>query len=1545
MNFTTSLDITWERFASCQADPKMAFEALTRQLFNQEFCPGVHLQSADNNPGVEVEPVPVTDKNGNKKWISFQSKHFDKSVKYDDIKDSCLKAVKHYKGKLNVIYLYCNLRLNRERSSTYRDAEKLLNDAGIKLVPITNEAILDMLRRPEYANLALYYFGIVQLSSEWFKEKAEVTFDYLDERFNRLFNIDTATSAELSLFLHDDAGIASLNKRKSVLIDDVQKSLERQEYSSNKTAFLTKLLKTISGIPDVTIKNINDVFGWDKIINDAVAEEIGELQNELQSVEKQREELNVQRDVVRKNDDKDKEDLDNLNQRYSELVHTQRVIEDFLNLTKRLEFSPEEQQLISNNILFIQGVAGIGKSHLLANELHELIAHNKAGVLILGLTFLSSDFADKQILNSLDVSVPGFSFKDFVNILDNYGVMHDQIVPLMIDAINESWNKDIWKIGLDRIISAINTAKNVRLIVTYRTEYRRILLSDSLKRKTDNGIVVTLNHYGFQGIETEALRTFLDYYNIPFSPDFYFSFDISNPLFLSLFCKTYKPGEEQSLPSLYERLMYQVNSNVSRRLKLEIGEGSSHIFLSDLVDAFCEEGSKLGHRSITRTQLMGLSTWKRWGLQGKEGDIITELIREKFFCDLFMPESTGIEEESYYFAYDQMFDYYCAKYIVNSYKGKTEELIQYFTTTVLKIENGRTVGYGTQIFIIACALCGKDGFSIFDKVLDQITDGSDRYELVHSLMQSYSWRRIETINEEELFHIINKYSVTCEDVCKLLISNSMKVEHPFNAEFMHAYLMRMKLNQRDYVWTVQINSLVDEENRLWQLVRKYERGESLEYESEEQKKLFIITLSWLLTSSNRTLRDHTSKAIVEILKDDFSLCEWLLRKFDNVNDPYVIQRLYTIVVGAVLKRKSGERDTFKSLAGYVYSAIFDQEYVYPDILLRDSARTIIERFLYEYPDEAPEFDVNVFRPPYRSQDIPVVERKEYKDSPEDEKNKLFGVWNITHSLHFEGMGMYGDFGRYVFQSAIDYFDVPGGRWHNGTSLQDDENSFQGNIYYYALHYIFEELGYTNELFGEYDSSLSQYSYFNRSEVLKTERIGKKYEWIAMHNILARISDRYKVHDFNDTINDYEGPWNPDVRDFDPTYNHEQIIAPESVPSFEKSDDTFNVSAQENYIDFGRINIKEIDGENKHKRQPSKNDLLIEEWLFKKINFFKATIKNILLEADDKTQWVVLSRYIDKNAFQQNDINGNIKKFDTWSWTVPFVARQEEAEDIVCCILQHRRGSIHGISEYDLGTLSGVYNREYPWSPSCTYAREEQWQNLELHNYSNDRDRTVADAIIVPELDLNSNGLQVSESSAIEEVTSNLSDAQEDKSAQIKAMDNEFREAFQSLDEEKLLALIKKYRADDSDSRMEQETTIIGRAMSATTSVSVSLQYDATAFDNSGTGYSVTCLSPDITEKLQLSQGSTDGFFYDEKGELAVIDTDQYGGHTGIVIRKDLLDKYLHESNMSLFWVIYGEKQIFAESHRTQEWSEWEGAFLYKDGKPTGRLQGFRGNQN
>ena len=66
-----------------------------------------------------------------------------------------------------------------------------------------------------------------------------------------------------------------------------------------------------------------------------------------------------------------------------------------------------------------------------------------------------------------------------------------------------------------------------------------------------------------------------------------------------------------------------------------------------------------------------------------------------------------------------------------------------------------------------------------------------------------------------------------------------------------------------------------------------------------------------------------------------------------------------------------------------------------------------------------------------------------------------------------------------------------------------------SIFNFAMHLIIHEYGYTEKQFGAYDMHVGR-GYHDRHDTAKRERIGKKYQWIAMYNILARVSDHNEM---------------------------------------------------------------------------------------------------------------------------------------------------------------------------------------------------------------------------------------------------------------------------------------------------------------------------------------------------------------------------------------------------------------------------------------------------
>ena len=75
-----------------------------------------------------------------------------------------------------------------------------------------------------------------------------------------------------------------------------------------------------------------------------------------------------------------------------------------------------------------------------------------------------------------------------------------------------------------------------------------------------------------------------------------------------------------------------------------------------------------------------------------------------------------------------------------------------------------------------------------------------------------------------------------------------------------------------------------------------------------------------------------------------------------------------------------------------------------------------------------------------------------------------------------------------------------------------------------------EMGWKKELFETFERDMCiQY----RSGK-KVERIGKKYQWIAFHKLLAHLADNVHYIGYYDNKNKYEGPWQLYCGDIDPT---------------------------------------------------------------------------------------------------------------------------------------------------------------------------------------------------------------------------------------------------------------------------------------------------------------------------------------------------------------------------------------------------------------------------
>lgn len=187
----------------------------------------------------------------------------------------------HYAGELDCIYLFCNKALTTTCDS-YKNIEKLLKEAGIELIPITDTTILDLVRK--YPLLGKYYFDDHGVTYEWLRNHANIEATVLGERYNPEFNVDTVTAKNLSIFLQDKNAIVYFNNKKKNLIDElISLRWELFEYID----FLRSLREFIDTIPDIDFNSIHDVEHWQDKVNEHFSDNIIAIESKIDDAKSQ----------------------------------------------------------------------------------------------------------------------------------------------------------------------------------------------------------------------------------------------------------------------------------------------------------------------------------------------------------------------------------------------------------------------------------------------------------------------------------------------------------------------------------------------------------------------------------------------------------------------------------------------------------------------------------------------------------------------------------------------------------------------------------------------------------------------------------------------------------------------------------------------------------------------------------------------------------------------------------------------------------------------------------------------------------------------------------------------------------------------------------------------------------------------------------------------------------------------------------------------------------------------------------------------------------
>lgn len=752
--------------------------------------------------------------------------------------------------------------------------------------------------------------------------------------------------------------------------------------------------------------------------------------------------------------------------------------------------------------LLVHGSWGMGKSHALASILEQRKEKNLKSLLFLGQTFTTDESPEQQILNILDLQN---SFSDVLEGLNCLGAQSNQRVIIIIDAINEGNGKKIWTSHFANFVNKVSQYEHLGLILSVRSTYLEVfkeqidILKDTLSQTSIDG---------FSLQQDEAIKIFFDYYKINVISTPILNPEFSNPLFLTLFCKTYQNrnlDEENfcgiSLSKIFSDYTNYINEILSTK--------NDYDNLGNAVDFFIKEFAKItlekkrGYLNLAEIRTLHRKVRNEFLITG---NFIDDLLSENIIVkDIYGYKN---KEEVFLLAYERFLDYAQAHCILDEFTGNDLRVF-------LSDENNTYIyDVDHRGLLESLIICFADDFN--SELLEYFPI-SVHNNILRIYLDSLKWRIIYPNNNlllnwiKDKLKVLDNRIIFFEKIFELLT----KKDCPFNANYLFDILFPLSMAERDYFWSIAVCSpseyYYEEDSSISSVINNIISNN--QPFSNNIIFLYSISLSWLLSVSNRKLRDITTKCLIKLLTNHINILLALLQKFERVNDPYVYERLFAVCYGVLTRSEIFEKG--KELGEYIYSTIFDKNEVYPNVLLRDYAKQSIQFLLMK--SIVLNIDVKKILPPYHSEFV-----KEFlsNDEIDNNYNTFSGESLIRKSMITEygrGMGYYGDFGRYIFGYCV-------GHW------KDIDENLLSNL---AVKWIFEKYGWTGKLFDEFDKKIGS----GRARDNKyQERIGKKYQWIALYEILARLADNvsYYPNIFHGKPRLYKGSFENSIRNIDPT---------------------------------------------------------------------------------------------------------------------------------------------------------------------------------------------------------------------------------------------------------------------------------------------------------------------------------------------------------------------------------------------------------------------------
>lgn len=911
-------------------------------------------------------------------------------------------------------------------------------------------------------------------------------------------------------------------------------------------------------------------------------------------------------------------------------------VRSFLNRSK--------QKLANQPRLYVQGEAGIGKTHLFCDIVTDWASSERPALLFLGKHFHNGDIW-QQMIDRIGLDCQP---DEFLGALNSFGRVKEERTLILVDALNESEPRSIWMNQLNGLLRKISRYQHVGIALSCRTGYEQ----GTVPQFNSQVEPIQIRHDGFRDSVQSAAKEFFEFYGLESGSVPLLQPEFENPLFLKLFCETLRrqgrtriPHGSVGITKLFESYTDSVNEDISAQINYDADENLVSDAIRELASKMAAEGKKTLPKKKAKDCVNDLLPNRRY-----RDSLYYGILREDVIS-----EQESLQNEKYVrFRFEMFADYYIVEQILSDNVGK--DVVESFHDSRKLSDYFIDSSDSGLLETLSIQLPEDYGCEIFE-----ILEG----ELVlEAFIRGLSWRNPDTLVEDEsvktaiedyLFE--NLTSHTQDQLFETLVLLAGSEGHPMNATYLDGLLREMDISSRDQYWSTFLHQGY-EETTVDRLISWGEKVDSQDMMTEQQRKSYGTVLAWCFTTSSRPVRDKATKAMVNLFDENLREILPILTQFEDIDDPYITERIYAATYGIVLRNPLSKAT--EEIAEYIYEREFADKKPIPHILARDYAQGVVHAVVNHQSDF--EVPVQNIQPPY-DQKWPhrpptKVElntlRKTLLENANSEAatQQVNNVWSALVGKNSDEHG-WSDFSRYIVGT------------NHGSEFQHFNLQMLDGLRWIVMRMT--EIGWKPNTSGDVDERIKNPP--GRRENAVTETLRKKYQWIAYRELVSYLCDMLPKTDENGDLL-FEGTWHFEYnRDIDPS-----MVLPDR-----------------DGIEGDRYNPLEYDGKI--------SEMDAEEWITDTEEY--PDIEPLLRVSAGGTEWTPLYQYLRSNT-ESGDRDIPKRRFFLHAYG--HIVDKSDLDGLISHIednwVSKEELSLSDIR--DLPQISNAFIGEYPWHPSCEY---------------------------------------------------------------------------------------------------------------------------------------------------------------------------------------------------------------------------------------------------